>query len=466
MTLDDARNRGIVSVNLKPINSEDSDFCGELTSCVQRKKMSPSAAERYAALMSPTHVDDTGDATAWKELAKLNMRLGFDIGRADFPQRATDTLLQKAGGHVSRNFQKTEEIVNWVEAQATRANPNTSSLANQPLPAKFGENVKLFFLNMQSLLKDGHLIRQEPSDFWPWFIAVLQSLGAHAGGGAQHGPTAPKTLGHPPTPAHAPAHAIGVTPTSASVKIPPHAIPYGHGQCMLGFYYPGQDAEIDKLCQVPFLGNFWQAEIIMKYVDRNGHKETFTFSNAEAAFQAFKFPIQFVARFQGITGDAAFQLKNNLDAHKLPNNQYQGYASNWHCMTDVLKCKFEQNPDLSEKLKQTHPCFLLEHNDRCNRDTTWSDNCDGRGQNWLGLQLMLLRETLLYPKDFQSQQWHQFIAGIGNKQPGFPKTFQDAKSISSHEDWFKVKKEAYCAMSNALKHTACGANCNKKPLCS
>ena len=319
--------------------------------------------------------------------------------------------------------------------------------------------MKLFFLNMQSLLKDGHLIRQEPADFWPWFIAVLQSLGAHAGGGAQHGPTAPQTLGHPPTPAHAPAHAIGVTPTSASVKIPPHAIPYGHGQCMLGFYYPGQDAEIDKLCQVPFLGNFWPAKIIMKYVDRNGHKETFTFSNAEAAFQAFKFPIQFAARFQGITGDAAFQLKTNLDAHKLPNNQYQGYESNWHCMKDVLKNKFEQNTSLKEKLVRTGRCFLLEHNSNCDRDNIWSDNCDGTGRNWLGLQLMLLRETIIFPDESGSMPWHQFLSRIGNHNEKFPENFTQAVKINGNAEWMRLNKEAYCAMKKRLKEKCIGTRC-------
>jgi hypothetical protein len=49
--------------------------------------------------------------------------------------------------------------------------------------------VKNFFMNMQSLLKDGHLERQEPPEFWPWFIAVLQSMETHAGGGAHHVPT-------------------------------------------------------------------------------------------------------------------------------------------------------------------------------------------------------------------------------------------------------------------------------------
>ena len=437
-----------------PIASTFRTYCAY----TETKEMSPSALERYKALMNPTRDDDSGDANAWKELAKLNMKLGFDIGKVDFPQRATDTLLQKAGGRVFKKFENTKQIIQWLENEAARAHPPTSSLASQPIAVSFGENVKLFFLNMQSLLKDGHLTRQEPPNFWPWFIAVLQSLETHAGGGAHHVPTPQATSPHP----HIPGHV-------AATNFPPHAIVYGSGQkCMLGFYYPGKNASIDDVCQVPFLGNFWPCPhgIKMTYKDVNGHDDILTFSNAEAAFQAFKFPFRYASDFQTLTGAAAFQHKNSnaLRPHMLLNNKYQGYASNWHCMMDVLKCKFEQNPDLSEKLKKTHPCFLLEHNDACDRDTTWSDNCDGMGQNWLGLQLMLLRETIAFPGDYDKQFWHRFLAQIGNKQPGFPKTFEEANHIGKNPKWLRLKKEAYCAMTKVLG-PSCTLNCSKKNKC-
>ena len=56
----------------------------------------------------------------------------------------------------------------------------------------------------------------------------------------------------------------------------------------------------------------------------------------------------------------------------------------------MLRAKFEQ-PELSERLLGTSSAFLLEHNRWRGRDATWSDNWDGTGLNWLGLQLMLLR---------------------------------------------------------------------------
>merc|ERR1712150_70282 len=45
-------------------------------------------------------------------------------------------------------------------------------------------------------------------------------------------------------------------------------------------------------------------------------------------------------------------------------------------------------------LEQTGDSFLLEHNESAGRDKIWSDNQDGTGTNWLGLQLMILREEL------------------------------------------------------------------------
>ena len=59
----------------------------------------------------------------------------------------------------------------------------------------------------------------------------------------------------------------------------------------------------------------------------------------------------------------------------------------WH----VLRAKFTDS-QCAEALLATGNAFLLEHNSRSGRDMIWSDNEDGQGQNWLGLQLMLLRD--------------------------------------------------------------------------
>ena len=42
----------------------------------------------------------------------------------------------------------------------------------------------------------------------------------------------------------------------------------------------------------------------------------------------------------------------------------------------------------------TGEAFLLEHNPKTGRDSSWSDNHDGTGKNWLGMQLMIIRDEL------------------------------------------------------------------------
>ena len=63
-------------------------------------------------------------------------------------------------------------------------------------------------------------------------------------------------------------------------------------------------------------------------------------------------------------------------------------------MLSVLRAKFGLGSRMARGLLATEDAFLLEHNDVCGRDATWSDNQDGSGQNWLGLQLMLVRDEL------------------------------------------------------------------------
>ena len=63
-------------------------------------------------------------------------------------------------------------------------------------------------------------------------------------------------------------------------------------------------------------------------------------------------------------------------------------------MLAVLQAKFQPGTWMEKALLATGDAFLLEHNSVTGRDNVWSDNHDGTGSNWLGLQLMLLRGTL------------------------------------------------------------------------
>jgi ribA/ribD-fused uncharacterized protein len=60
-------------------------------------------------------------------------------------------------------------------------------------------------------------------------------------------------------------------------------------------------------------------------------------------------------------------------------------------MAHIIKLKFDQNPDLQRRLKDTGDTWLIEGN-------TWNDTfwgvCNGRGENHLGNLIMRYRASL------------------------------------------------------------------------
>lgn len=161
---------------------------------------------------------------------------------------------------------------------------------------------------------------------------------------------------------------------------------------LLAFYFPGYDSPCDSLCEAPCFGNFYPASCRLK---APCSPQVHDFTNAEAAFQALKF-WHFADRFGKLSGEDAFKLKRSYAGQE--DWTYAGFGSNWNAMLAVLESKFTQNPELANRLKETGNSFLLEHNVVEGRDMIWSDNHNGDGTNWLGLQLMLLRDKLLARK--------------------------------------------------------------------
>ena len=197
---------------------------------------------------------------------------------------------------------------------------------------------------------------------------------------------------------------IDLIPTVASSASSPqpsgphigHRIPFkinGIDSPIIALYYPDSFTDIDVICRKPMFGNFWEAPIDLQIQGQN-----YKFSNAESAFQALKFSKKYLQQFQNATtGKSAFRLKSGLDrtlGAKDPT--YSGHNNNWDAMYFVLRAKF-QNPHLKTILINTGTCFLLEHTETAGRDHVWSDNQNGEGMNWLGLQLMMLREEMRGP---------------------------------------------------------------------
>jgi len=128
-----------------------------------------------------------------------------------------------------------------------------------------------------------------------------------------------------------------------------------------------------------WLGNFFELPI---------HYNGRTFRNSEAAFQAQKFIHNpaLMQQFETLTGDEAFRLART---HKT-SIRSDWMQVNVREMTQILRTK-ASNPLIKEKLLATGPAYLIEHNPVKGRDTFWSDDNDGTGQNMLGRLWMKIR---------------------------------------------------------------------------
>jgi len=193
---------------------------------------------------------------------------------------------------------------------------------------------------------------------------------------------------------------------------------------LIGFYYPDREEPWDKLCGSGFMGNFWHLGVgALRLEAPCDPGRTVSFGNAEAAFQALKFWSR-ADEFGPLTGCGAFELKRSLAGSE--DFTYGGFGSNWAGMRAVLDAKFRPRSPLAEALLRTGDSFLLEHNSVHGRDKVWSDNKDGSGTNWLGLQLMLLRDQLS-----GSARWTAYLSGLVNFKTGKPLGRDQAKRWQS-----------------------------------
>lgn len=111
-----------------------------------------------------------------------------------------------------------------------------------------------------------------------------------------------------------------------------------------------------------------------------------TYKNVEAAFHAQKvFDREKKKEFSNLNPSEAKRLGRRVKLR-----------SDWESvkvdiMTDLVRIKFLQNPDLKKKLLATGDQILIEGN-------WWNDKfwgvCKGEGQNYLGRILMMIRKEL------------------------------------------------------------------------
>lgn len=208
---------------------------------------------------------------------------------------------------------------------------------------------------------------------------------------------------------------------------------------VIGFYYPGRSQPCDDLCGCGFLGNFWDLGADrMQLRAPNFPNQKVSFRNSEAAFQALKFWTQ-AELFKDLSGDDSFGLKKRFAGKE--DLSYGGYGSNWAGMMAVLKAKFSKR-SLQTILLQTDDAFLLEHNSVAGRDKIWSDNCIGDGSNWLGLQLMLIRDELSGKRG-----WTDYINSHIDSRTGKP---------VGRGEWQGTVQKACQALNKTLANTSRG----------
>lgn len=132
-----------------------------------------------------------------------------------------------------------------------------------------------------------------------------------------------------------------------------------------------------KLPETVFLSNMYPCPVVYKGV---------AYKCSESAFQAAKCAKpEDAARFPQLDGYAAKRL-----SRMCPRDPHWTEKS-IQVMTEILRAKFTQNPDLEAKLLETGDAELVEGNSW--GDTFWGV-CNGEGENHLGKCLMEIREEL------------------------------------------------------------------------
>ena len=172
-----------------------------------------------------------------------------------------------------------------------------------------------------------------------------------------------------------------------SVPIPHCVESCGQKFYILAFYYPDRYTPWDTCCQSPFLSNFYPCPVTLTIAGIRA-----SFQTAEAAYQATKWWKIDSIRSQFEHYKSATEAYNFKKSLSHPDLHHAGLGREG-AMKAVLQAKFEQ-AEFREALLSTNGTYLMEHNEKIGRDSYWSDNYDGTGQNRLGYLLMNRRFAL------------------------------------------------------------------------
>lgn len=156
---------------------------------------------------------------------------------------------------------------------------------------------------------------------------------------------------------------------------------------VIGFCRAGPAESWDQICGSGFLSNAWDMGQDGLVIATKGSQATRPFTNAEAAYQALALWDR-AESFRPLGALQAQQLARELAGRQ--DATFGGHGGSWQAMLSVLRAKFFPGSPCAEALRQTGDAFLLEHDGEQRLDRVYS----GDGTNWLGLQLMILRDEL------------------------------------------------------------------------
>lgn len=170
----------------------------------------------------------------------------------------------------------------------------------------------------------------------------------------------------------------------------------------------GKEALCDDVCGAAFLATAWDmgSQALKLHPP---HAEGRSFANAEAAFQALKFWDK-AAQFEDLSAVEAGKLQRQLAGTE--DLTFTGLGSAWQAMLTVQRARFASSSQLAAALLGTGDAFLIEHSGPSSaRDLVWSGSITGDGPNWLGMQLMLVRDELVQASGGRAS-WTPYIRNV------------------------------------------------------
>jgi len=239
---------------------------------------------------------------------------------------------------------------------------------------------------------------------------------------------------------------------------------------IIAFCHEGPSNQaLDNFCGGRFLSNAFDVGGLggMSFCVPRAPDDVKEFRNAEAAYRAVRFWTE-AEHFREESAEKALLLQRRLAALCGDVQGYAGFDGPWQAMLAVLKGKFAQGSDLASALLLTEDTFLLacapgpEEQDADGQKETyiWSDGGSGQGSNWLGLQLMLVRESLRLsssragssgggessspPSLASSSSWTSFLNGLFDLETG------NARNLAAALQWQDCVWSANRAVLTAL----------------